>query len=317
MGSISRSSRRPRRASVGAEVLESRSLLTGGAGSIFAMIPATVATAGQTVSVPITISPPLVQAARGKLLLGIDISPQQASKVAPKVVSVDNAQGHSVGRLTHGRYDRTLSRQLGGKTQTSAVLVSLNHLPTQPGGSAQFTVKVTGANQTTGSLELGFYLPGDVDGDGVVSKQDVSSVRAAMGAHYGSPKYKMDADANRDGRIDSTDLNDARRNLGAAVTVDPNITGGIDSSIFSDPQQRITNDSSVTLTGTATPGALITINQLEGKTATIKGTADPTGHFAIAVPLAPGGNSLEVTVADGFGQSNTGLLLPITYQPKS
>lgn len=317
MGSISRSSRRPRHASVGAELLETRSLLTGGAGSIFAMIPATVATAGQTASVPFTISPPLVQAPHGKLLLGIDISAQQGSTVQPKIVSVDNAQGHSVGPLMHGRYNPILSKQLSGKKETSAVLVSLNHLPTQPGGSAKFTVNVTGANQTTGALELGFYLPGDTNGDGMVNQQDITAIRSTMGAQYGSPKYQVDADVNRDGRIDSTDMKDARRNLGATVTVNPSVTGGVNPSIFSDPQQRITQDSSFTLTGTATPGASITIKQLEGKLATVTGAANSTGNFAIPVPLAKGGNTFQVTVTDGFGQANTGLLLPINYQPKT
>ena len=69
-----------------------------------------------------------------------------------------------------------------GDPRSSAMLVPL----TTPRGdaltSSTFTVKVIGAEDTTGRFLLGFYLPGDANGDGIVDRTDVKAVRSALGS---------------------------------------------------------------------------------------------------------------------------------------
>jgi subtilisin-like proprotein convertase family protein len=59
----------------------------------------------------------------------------------------------------------------------------------------------------TGVLPINFTkLTGDTNGDGFITKTDVNTVKADLGATAGSPNYNPDADVNGDGVVNSTDL---------------------------------------------------------------------------------------------------------------
>ncbi len=139
--------------------------MTGGFGNQFANIFAAVPTAGGTTSATFTIDPSLIKRPRGTMLLGIDVS-SYASDVQPTIVAVDNAQGKPLRGFEHATYIPSVSSQLNGKTQTSAILVPI---PASGKTSKTYTVQVAAQNGTSGGLQLGFYLPGDVNGDGTVT----------------------------------------------------------------------------------------------------------------------------------------------------
>jgi hypothetical protein len=279
-------------------------------------MPATVGQAGGTAAVGFTISPDLFTVPRGKVVLGLDVSAQPGSNVSPRVNAVQDAQGR-IHPVVHAVYDPSVQSQLGGKTETSAATVTISAPVRAHGKLVHDAVIVTGTNQSTGSLRLGFYLPGDANGDGVVTQSDIKAIRAAMGAKYGASNYNLSLDANRDGRIDAADVAIARRNLGVRTTVNPVLSGSFNPSVSIDTLHRTTANSDLPLSGSATPGATISLDETQGKTPEVKTTVDASGHYSIDVHLAQGSNAFNLTETDGFGQVVQGVIFPIEYAPKS
>jgi hypothetical protein len=78
-------SRRRVRARPCAEALESRSLLTGGAGDTFAIVSATINNPGGVVTVPFTIDPAHIHLPHGRLALGIDVATPSGSTAKPYI----------------------------------------------------------------------------------------------------------------------------------------------------------------------------------------------------------------------------------------
>ena len=97
----------------------------------------------------------------------------------------------------------------------------MSFFPDNSNRPATYSVQVQGLGQAGGSFLLGFYLPGDANGDGKVDKTDTQIVRSELGSRAGSARYTFDADANRDGRIAKIDLAYVKQNQGVAVTVSP------------------------------------------------------------------------------------------------
>ena len=299
-----------------AEGLESRIALTGGSGDIFAVIPAQISTAGGSASIPFTLDPAHFTAPHGSVVLAVDVSAAAAAGPTPQVLSITDARGHKLP-ITHGTYGAALSKQLGGKTETSAVLVTLPVAALRRGKSAKFTVTVGSTGQGTGTIDAGFFLPGDANGDGVVTKADIQAITAAQGAQFGDTKYAIDADANRDGKIDKTDLRIARQDLGVKVTINPTLTGQPDAANAVDPKTLQTSVQDFGFSGTASPGATITVTPINGKAAKVTTTAGADGAYHVSIHLTPGLNSLSFTEADTFGQTNGGILPGIYYVPKA
>ena len=178
--------------------------------------------------------------------------------------------------------------------------------------SSTFTVKIAGAEDSTGRYLLGFYLPGDANGDGVVDGADIKAVRSARNSTPDDDRYTFDADADRDGRINNTDLKITQRNKGVKTTVSPIVSANLDPTTDSDVPDRRTTFSTVHFTGNVTPGATVTFSETTQKTTPVSTTADETGNYSIMIPLGPGVNSFRVTTQDAFGQSITGGIEPVT-----
>ena len=150
-------------------------------------------------------------------------------------------------------------------------------------------------------------------GAGAVGKADIQTIKSDRGKLATNSKYVFDADVNRDGIINNTDLQIARENLGVTTKVSPVVSVNLDPA--SDPAaSRTTTLSTVHFAGTTTPDASVKfVDQSGGGTTTA--TTDSTGAYSILVPLVSGSNTFTVTTADGFGQSISGTISPVVYSP--
>jgi len=318
--------RRGKKLELNPESLETRTLLTGGTGNMIAILPGAIATAKEVSTTSFTLSKSHFTIPRGKVTLGIDVVPDAAATFKPQISSVEDPTGRAIRGTTRAMFNPAIERNREtGDPRSSAMLVPL----TTPRGNAvtsstvtgakgdavtssTFTVKVIGAEDTTGKYLLGFYMPGDVNGDGIVDGTDVKAVRAAMNSSPDDARYKFDADADRDGRINATDLRITQRNKGVKTTVSPVVSMNLDPTTDSDLPDRKTTFSTVRFSGTVTPGASITYAETTQRTAPVSTTADETGNYSIMVPLADGVNSFRVTTGDAFGQSISGVIAPVT-----
>jgi hypothetical protein len=311
------STRRKRGARPAPEALESRSLMTGGAGNTFAIIPGTIATAGQVAAVKFTIDPTHFHLpAGGKLTLGIDVAPDPTGTARPTIVAVRDASGRAFA-VHHATYDPHIPNSKTNSTSrtTTAVLTTLTLKPGSPNAPTTYEVDVKGLQGSTGKVLLGFYLPGDANGDGKVDPTDVNLIKGDVGALSSSSKYSFDADANRNGRIGLDDLRTAEQNLGASTDIAPVVAANLDPAGMVDVSQRATRAPSAHFTGTLTPGAAIKFTETAGKVQPVATTADAQGNYSITVPLGEGSNIFQVTTLDAFGQSISGTLAPVNYSP--
>src|SRR5262249_23284624 len=152
-------------------------------------------------------------------------------------------------------------------------------------------------------------LPGDVTGAGTVTKADIQTIKKDHGLTAGTSNYNFDADVNRDGIINSTDVKLAREDLGATTKVSPVISVNLDPA--SNPAaNRTTPYSTVHFAGKVTPNATVAFVDQNGGSTTST-TADSTGAYSIMVPLVSGSNTFTVTTQDGFGQSIGGAITPV------
>ncbi len=307
------------------ELLEDRVVLSNGEGSTFAIMPGTIATAGQVASTSFKIDPTLFSspAKSGKIVIGIDIAPatQQTStgstttsSLTPQIVSVTDGSGHVI-QAEHTKYDPKVAKANKlGNSPTSAVLVTLN-VPKTGQPANDYAVQIKGLNNTTGTYLVGFYLPGDVAGTGTVAKSDLQTIRKDHNMTAENANYNFDADVNRNGVINQQDLMVAQENLGVSTKVDPVVSVNLDPA--SDPAaNRTTPFSTVHFAGDATPDATVSFyDQASGTTTNT--TANSTGAYSIMVPLISGSNTFTVTTMDGFGQSITGAISPVVYSPST
>jgi hypothetical protein len=318
------------------EMLEGRQLMTGGGGSTFAILPGTISTAGQSVTIPFTINAQNFTRPAGRLVLGVDVVGDASSSTAvqPVVSSVVVTNASSLSpsmahpRVTHGVYAQGVSRNnTHSGPITSAVLVHFdmprgstpngqtsNPLINTSSPTIDGQLIIKGANNTTGNFLVGFYLPGDTNGDGTVNNTDIQAVRAAMGSKAGSSKYNFDADANRDGKITSSDLQIAMQNEGISTNIVPTVTSNIVPSTVAFYPSRVTTQSTTSFTGSTTPGATVKYTDTSPSMSPVTTTADANGNYSITVPLSLGSNTFQVTTHDSFGQTITGTIAPVTYQ---
>ncbi len=301
------------------EVLESRVVMSSGQGSTLAIMPGSVTAAGQVSTLSFQVSPTLFTPAKnGKITLGIDIEPATSTSTSttttfkPQIVSITTPSGH-VMRAQHLRYNPAVAKANKlGKFTTSASLFTVP-VPATGQPAANYTVQIKGLGGTTGQYLLGFYLPGDVAGNGTVTKSSIQTIHSLLGKNANDCKYQFEADPNRDGIINGQDLKIAQQNVGAATKVSPVISVNLDPA--SDPAaDRTSPYSTVHFAGQTTPSAAVSfVDQASGTTTTT--TADSSGNYSIIVPLVTGLNTFTVTTADGFGQSISGSISPVVYSP--
>jgi hypothetical protein len=305
--------RRRRKLEFGPELLETRELMTSGSNT-FAIIPGTVTTPNGTTAIKFTIDPAHFTLPRQAITLGIDVVPTSGSSVKPLISSVDDPHGNLVPQVFHSIYDPHLGYvAVASNPATSSVIAPLKLYPHQPNRPVTYTVNVTGVGHTSGDFLLGFYLPGDANGDGVVNKADLQIVKADQGARGTSPNYNFNADTNRDGRIGKIDVAFTLQNQGVSTNVTPIVQANYDTSHDVPGSNRVSTIPQAHFTGTATPGASITFAEVNSRVPNTTTTADSTGNYSITVPLASGLNTFKVTVTDAFGQVITGTLTPVTY----
>ncbi len=305
--------RRGKKVELGPESLETRSLLTGGTGNLLAIMPGTIATAKEVGNVTFNLSKPQFTIPKGRMTLGIDVVPDTSTTFKPEISSVEDPSGRAIRGTTRAIFNPSVKRNRDtGDPRSSAMLVPLSTPRGDALTSSTFTVKVAGAGDSTGRYLLGFYLPGDANGNGVVDGSDVKAVRSALNSTPNDTRYTFDADADRDGRINNTDLKITQRNKGVKTTISPIVSANLDPATDSDLPDRKTTFSTVHFTGAVTPGAKVTFAETTQKTAPVSTTADETGNYSIMVPLAVGENSFRVTTQDAFGQSITGGIEPVT-----
>ena len=308
------SSRRRRNLSLGAEALEARELLTGGAGDTFAIIPGMIAGAGGTATIKFTIDPSHFTVPKKSFTLGIDVVPDPSSSLKPIIGAVNDSRGKVVPQTFHSIYDPRLPhKQVANGQGTSAVLTSIRLASAKPNAPLTYTVVVHAQSKTSGKFLLGFYLPGDANGDGAVNAADTQHVKSIKGTNANSRNYNFQADVNRDGRIDNMDLSYTRMNQGVKTTVTPVVLANLDPASIGGRADRTTTNPSVHFSGTATPGALIRYAETGKKVPNVSATADASGKYSMIVPLGPGVNTFQVTATDPFGQTITGQIAPVTY----
>jgi hypothetical protein len=306
-------------------------VLSAGQGSTFAIMPASVTTAGQVSSVPFTMDSSMFTPAakmHGKMLLGIDVTAvaQNTSAtsnvpanppVEPEIISVTGPDGKMIP-IQHTHYYAKIAKAnhlTGAKDISSSVLLTVP-VPASGQSPANYTVQVKGLFGTTGKYLLGFYLPGDTAGSGTVAKTSVTTVKSLLGDAATNSNYSFDADVNRDGIINRQDIRLTQQNLGASTTVSPVVSVNLDPN--SDPAGNRTSPySTVHFAGKTTPGATVTFADQANNNATTMATADSTGAYDIMVPLVSGSNTFTVTTKDAFGQSISGAISPVVYSPTS
>ena len=177
---------------------------------------------------------------------------------------------------------------------------------------ASYTIQVAGLDHTTGQYLLGFYLPGDANGDGTVNKTDFTTIKSLLGDTATNSNYNFDADVNRDGIINQQDVKLTKENLGAVDPGQPRRLGQ-PRPRGRPHHDRTTAYSTVHFGGMVTPGATVIFANTSNNSATTTTTADSTGAYSISVPLASGSNTFTVTTQDGFGQSISGAISPVVY----
>jgi hypothetical protein len=320
MNTSNRQPRRKRVTGFSLERLEERQVLSAGMGSTFAIMPGAINTAGQTSSVQFKLDPSQFTPGHGgKIVLGIDVAPDPNGTVKPEIVSVTNASGRVAASIHHSIYTASIikAQKAAKKTITpvsSAVLITL---PVPKAGQTPgvYTVHVQGQGGSTGNYLVGFYLPGDVNGDGTVNSTDLQTMMSELGStpQAAGTKYTFDADANRDGRISLKDLQIGSENLGASTKISPVINVNLDPATDGPMHSRITNFNPVHFTGTATPGSTITFTEINKNSPGATGTTDSSGNFSIMVPIGDGSNTFNVSSTDSFGQTISGQIAPVTY----
>jgi hypothetical protein len=306
--------RRRKPSITGPEMLEGRRLLTGGAGSTFAILPTSVDTAGGTVAVPFVISSKAFTLPKsGKLTLGIDVVAQSGSTVQPKLDSVTDVATKGEVRATQAMFATPAQRKAsttGNKSSASLfpLTVRLN-----AAGEASFKANISAKGATKGAALLGFYLAGDASGDGKVDATDIKAIKTAMGSVAGTTKYSFDADVNRDGKVTNQDLRIAKQNLGASTTISPVISANLDTASDTGLADRVTKLTTIGFNGTASPGSTVSYTEISGRVPVVATTADATGNYTITTPLGAGANTFRVSSNDSFGQSIAGNISPVTY----
>ncbi|MDX2037498.1 MAG: Ig-like domain-containing protein [Isosphaeraceae bacterium] len=294
------------------EALETRALLTAGAGNNFAILQAKIEKADVATTVPFTVAPSHFTRPNGKITIGVDVAQQTNSTVKPFVFRVTDEAGKVVP-IQRANYHPNIERvQIINGTVTTAATLTLRVPRNQLEATRNYKVEIAGQDSTTGGFLVGFYLPGDANGTGVVDDAAIKAVRSAMGAKAGGNRYNFAADANRDGIINAFDLNAARRNRGAKTTVAPVISANLEPATDTGLQDRITTASSVKFSGSTTPGATITYLNLNAAVGPITTTADSSGNYTLDAALTPGSNTFQVTTNDVFGQQITGTIAPVT-----
>ena len=312
--SVSREQQRNRRKpGLSVDALEERRVLSAGMGSTFAIVPGEIAEANKPSTVEVKLdSTHFTPGARGRIVLGVDVAADPGSQVKPEVSAIRAANGRNVG-VQRSMYSQALVKSQGLASPRSTAVTTTLSVPREGQGPASYKLEVRGLTADTGKYLLGFYLPGDTDGDGVVSREDVQTIASKFGATSSDKEYAFDADSNRDGKIDIRDVRLAGQNVGAKTLISPVASVNLDVATDTGISDRITDQRVVKFNGSASPNATVVFTELESKSPGGTTTVGPDGKFSLDVQLGDGSNTFKVSTSDAFGQTITGAIAPVTF----
>jgi len=134
----------------------------------------------------------------GRLIIGLCLSPALGSPLDPGQITVESVAADLVST------QRQLSNSPG--TTDSFTLVKVKQ--------GEFRISVSGEAGTVGTYELDLFLAGDLNNSGHIGFADLDRIRSLHRTPFGDPKYELDADVDRNGRIDRRDHHFAFQNLG-------------------------------------------------------------------------------------------------------
>ncbi len=293
-----------------AEALETRQVLSGGAGNTIAIIPSQISNPSQTTDIQFTIDPKNFTApSSNKLLLGV-AAVSNGSAATPQIASVLTAQGKRISTSTYAQ--GAAAKTTSGTVINPSTVAEIPLSTTRGQASARtFVLKLKGKDSGTGSVLTGYYLVGDQNGDGKVTKADITAIRKLIGTNATSTTYDFNADANRDGKITQKDLQLAQRNLGASVSILPLISADLTPTNTA----RVVTTPTAQINGVASAGATVAYTASGSTTPAASTTADTSGKYSVNLPLVAGSNQFTVSSSDSFGQSINGSIAPIKYQP--
>lgn len=296
------------------DALEERRVMSAGMGSTFAIVPGAIAEGEKTSTVEIRIDPKHFTGGRGgRMVVGIDVAAEPGSEVKPMITGVRGANGRPAASIQRSLYSQAVvkSAQLG--SPVSSAVTTVLRVPRAGQEPITYKIDVKGQSESAGDYLLGFYLPGDVDGNGMVDKNDIQMIGAKLGRTTTDDGYSFDADTNRDGQINVMDLRVASQNLGARTTISPVVNVNLDPATDGPMQSRITNHRVVRFNGATSPDASVTFTELNGRAPGAATTSDAEGNYTIDVELADGPNNFQVTTSDSFGQTISGQISPVTW----
>ncbi len=247
-----------------------------------------------------TVTLPATAFATGKTstVFGLIVQPDPATGLQPKILSVATADGH--------RLPMTGNRPFKQGTRGEALTLFTASTP----GSV--TVKVAGLGGSSGTAQVEAYLPGDGNGDGRVTIDDLVDYGKAYLSGYGQSNYNADADSNRNGHVAQDDGILLERNL-SPLTFKHGITVNLALAAPAQiPPDGFSNSGGITqrryvvVAGHTTPGALVFADTGLGNF-TFTGPVLPTnadGNFSFPVDLSTGQTftNTEFLVIDPYNQ---------------
>jgi hypothetical protein len=152
------SPRRRRTVALNPEFLETRQLLTGGAGNTFAIMQATVQNPNQRVAVPFTLSQNLVTTPHNQIVLGLDIAKGTNSTIQPRIVALQDLTTKKMIPLTRTHYTAAVAKAPPTQGSGTARIHSTSRQPiasaspsTEPSRRSFMTRRRRGASEPTAS----------------------------------------------------------------------------------------------------------------------------------------------------------------------
>ncbi len=281
------------------EFLEDRILLASSPGNVFATFSGVLLNSTDTSQVNIAVLPADFSGSNSPLL-GFHVKAANSSLLDPAAVHITDR-----GSLATVTPTYSANNVRAGVTDSVVLApLALSH---------QYTVAIRGENNTQGAYDLEVFIPGDVDSNRGDTLADGTAIRNLLGAQAGDGKYKVEADANLDGTITAYDYTQWRTDNGLSTDLNPlAINVQLTPTPVTLPDNSLaTNVAAGTLSGTTNPNDPVTL-VMGGNAST---TANSAGAYSLPVTLAPGTNTLQVQVSDGFGQRRT-VALQVRLQPQ-
>ncbi len=220
----------------------------------------------------------LASSSTGKVTIGIEVT---SSNFDPAAVTLSGVPAGYVATVA-GR---------------SVAMFTLN-----AGGTYALTIATANGQPASGNFTANIYLAGDVNNDRVINGLDQTAFDAALGSQVGEANYNVQADANRDGRVDAVDRGALLAAFGFVANRAP--AAGNLSAI-----SAFTGQSQVIFTGDLTTDAEEDplFVRLRSTAATI---TELGGGFVSITPNQVGNIEVTVIADDGVLASST-LQLPL------